>query len=67
MDERRYVCYMLRLWRTGGGPESPWRYSLEEVRSGERRGFASLEALCDYLQGVMGGPGASVAQPPGER
>ena len=43
-----YHSYLLRLWRAQDDGYA-WRASLEEVESGERRSFASLEALWDYL------------------
>ena len=47
--ERRYVSFLLRLWQTKDGAKSIWRASLEDPRSGECRGFASLEQLCVFL------------------
>ncbi len=44
-----YVSYLLRLWRTPGGADQPWRASLQDTRTGERTGFADLEALCAFL------------------
>ncbi len=48
--EPRYFAYMLRLWQVKGNGESSWRASLESPRTGERRGFANLEALFEFLQ-----------------
>ena len=50
MEERfvEYLSYLLRLWRTS--KESPWRASLEDPQTGERRGFGSLEALFAFLR-----------------
>lgn len=45
-----YRSYLLRLWRTPGGDEQPWRASLEDPLTGERLGFADLEALAAYLR-----------------
>ena len=44
-----YQSYLLRLWRAPGGAEQPWRASLENSLTGERTGFADLEALCAFL------------------
>jgi hypothetical protein len=30
-----------------------WRFSLEDISTGERSGFADLDALIDYLQDLM--------------
>jgi hypothetical protein len=50
-DEReRYISYLLRLWKTTSGDKVFWRTSLENSQTGERQGFASLDALLNYLQ-----------------
>jgi hypothetical protein len=49
-EPRRYLAYMLRLWQVGSGEEHTWRASLESPRTGERRGFSSLEALFNFLE-----------------
>jgi hypothetical protein len=50
----RYFSYLLRIWLAGDGSRSQWRASLEDTRSGERKGFSSLEALFDYLRRQSG-------------
>jgi hypothetical protein len=58
MDRERadYVSYMLRLWRAGEDvvkcdeEQALWRASLENAHTGERRGFANLEELFDFLR-----------------
>ena len=48
-----YRSYLLTVWEERNvDPNSPraWRFSLEEVRTGRRRGFAGLEALVVALQ-----------------
>ena len=46
-----YHAYLLRLWRVEeeGGR---WRAQLEEVGTGERHGFASMEELTAFLEGL---------------
>ena len=44
-----YQSYLLRLWRAPGGAEQPWRASLENPLTGERKGFADPEALFAFL------------------
>jgi hypothetical protein len=46
-----YRAYLLRLWRieNDGGC---WRARLENVETGEAQGFASLEMLIEFLQGL---------------
>ena len=52
---RRYLAYMLRLWQVEVDGDLVWRASLESPHTGERRGFASLEALFDFLRERTGG------------
>ena len=49
-ERPRYLAYMLRVWQVGSGNELTWRASLESPRTGERRGFPSLEALFEFLE-----------------
>jgi hypothetical protein len=54
-EPRRYRAYLLRLWQTEGDDGRPiWRAALEDARSGERRGFADLAALCAFLEAQLG-------------
>jgi hypothetical protein len=41
--------YILRLWNTDPSGIAGWRALLEDPRTGERVGFASLELLFAYL------------------
>jgi hypothetical protein len=47
--QRRYVSYLLRLWQVASQGRLVWRASLEEARTGQRRGFPDLEALFAFL------------------
>ena len=73
-EQPDYRSYLLRLWRGSGCEESHsedgefpcaggkvvWRASLESVCTGERRSFASLDDLFDFLREQAGGsPGGS--------
>lgn len=49
-EQPAYLSYLLRLWRVPGGAGQPWRASLQDTLSGERQGFADLEALLAYLR-----------------
>jgi len=51
----QYYSYLLRIWKVRADHET-WRASLERVGSGERRSFATLPALFDYLQQVTQTP-----------
>ena len=44
-----YLSYLLRLWRVGE-EEAVWRASLESSHTGERKGFAGLDDLFDFLR-----------------
>jgi hypothetical protein len=43
-----YHSYLLRLWLENEQSRS-WRMSLENAHTGERMGFACLDALFDFL------------------
>lgn len=44
-----YYSYLLRLWQEDRLCPN-WRMSIENVHTGERRGFASFGDLLDFLQ-----------------
>ncbi len=45
-----YLSFLLRMWQTNDNGRQVWRASLEQPGSGERRGFASLDALFEFLR-----------------
>ena len=52
-----YQVYLLRLWRERPalpGRPAVWRFSLEDTRTRQRRGFASLEGLTAFLRAQIG-------------
>jgi len=51
-EQPDYQSYLLRLWRVDEG-ENHVQASLESIHSGERRGFANLEAMLDFLRRQM--------------
>jgi hypothetical protein len=54
--ERCYLSFLLRLWQVGQNGEESWNASLEDPHTGERHGFANLEALIKFLlQQTQGG------------
>ena len=53
--ERRYISYLLRLWQVKTSSGLVWRASLESSRTGERQGFANLDALYAFLRQQTGG------------
>jgi hypothetical protein len=49
-DQRIYHAYLLRLWRVNTGHSTVWHASLEDSRTGERKGFADLPRLLAFLE-----------------
>ena len=47
-----YYSYLLRMWQVPTNEQHTWRIQLENVQSGEKHGFASLEELLAYLRQV---------------
>jgi hypothetical protein len=45
-----YRSYLLCLWQVSEEAGLGWRASLEVVKTGEKRGFTSLEELITYLR-----------------
>ena len=52
MTSSEYYSYLLRLWQVPANEEHDWRILLENVQTGEKRGFASLEDFLAYLSQV---------------
>jgi hypothetical protein len=49
VDETQLFSFLLRVWRAGDGKQPNWRASVEDIRTGERRGFDSLEELFAFI------------------
>ncbi len=56
-----YLSYLVRLWRVSDDEDcqpvieqAAWRASVENPHTRERKRFASLEALFDFLREQMG-------------
>ena len=47
--QANYLSFLLRIWRVEEDGGQEWRASLENVGSGEMRGFTSLEELTSYI------------------
>lgn len=43
---------LVRLWNDTSREEPAWRASIEDPTTGERKGFASLEALIQFLRSI---------------
>jgi hypothetical protein len=65
----RQGVYILRFWETRSfPPDAPvtWRFSAQDPRTGERRGFADLDGLMAFLAartGAQAGPSYGRAFP----
>jgi hypothetical protein len=56
----RQHVYILRIWETRSeqtDAPATWHCSAQDPQTGERRGFASLEGLMDFLAGRTGQTG----------
>lgn len=51
----RYQAYLLRCWEECDEPTGTlvWRFSLEDPRTGKRRGFATLMDLINALENEL--------------
>jgi hypothetical protein len=47
-----YYSFLLRLWLVPDGEQVKWRASLEDVQSGEIKGFSDVEDLLVHLAGL---------------
>jgi hypothetical protein len=45
-----YYSFLLRMWQTSDGEGLTWCASLEQPGTRERRGFATLDQLFDFLK-----------------
>ena len=64
---KKSLSFILRLWAEGAATADGaacWRASLDDARTGQRRGFASLEQLFVYLMEAT--RAAESALPPAE-
>lgn len=51
-----YSAFILRFWPEAQShvtPAKTWRFSLEDPRSGARRGFDDLEALLVFIESQL--------------
>jgi len=49
-EPSRYRAYLLRLWQVDDGTRATWRASLQDVRSGQRLGFAGLDEAMAHIR-----------------
>ena len=58
-----YKSWLLRIWQARSAGHVEWRASLEDPRTNERIGFASLERLYAFLRDAQRGDDADVTAP----
>ena len=59
-EKQRYHSFLLRLWQVKENEHTTWRASLESSHTGERWGFAGLDAVCAFLRRrISEAPGSS--------
>ena len=58
MKSPQRLSYLLRLWRNPEPENFEWHASLEIPETGERIGFATMEALFTYLMDLTEEPNA---------
>jgi len=64
----RYRSQLLRMWAEQSTRRPPtWRFSLEDVQTGERAGFADLHELICHLLEQMEAPRDEPPQPTASR
>jgi hypothetical protein len=51
-QQDEYISYLLRLWRVGEEQTDVWQASLENTDTSQRRGFANLDELFEFLREV---------------
>jgi len=52
--EKKYIAYMLRVWRVNRTELPVWQASLEDPHNGKQIGFADLASLFSYLKDQTG-------------
>lgn len=48
--QQQHRAFLLRLWQAGNGDTPEWRFSIEDVRTHERHGFADLASVVAFLE-----------------
>ena len=50
LDNPNYHAYMVRMWEEADHESHKIRLTVQDTRTGERKGFTDWEALVRYLQ-----------------
>ncbi len=62
-EHKHYAAYLVRLWKEKGTEHDQWRASVEDPRTGERRGFANIEDLFAFLRERTASSGDATGRP----
>lgn len=63
-EPQRYLAFLLRVWHvTSTDGSRAWRASVEDVHTGARQGFGSLEQLHGFLLEETAGAPAPFVDP----
>ena len=54
MPSTTYFSYVLRMWQAQTDTRLEWRASLENIETGKKHGFASLDDLLVFLKQAPG-------------
>lgn len=54
----RYHSFLLRFWTSETSEELSWRFSIENPETGDKRNFASLGDLMDFIEILTEAPSA---------
>ncbi len=66
-DKSDFHAYLLRLWRVNTGHAQVWHASIEDSRTGERKGFADLHGLLLFLEEQISSAGRESANDKGQQ
>ncbi len=59
-SKRPERVFVLRLWREDTAPVERLRCSVDDVKTGQRRAFAGIAALAEFLQASLGSAGEPI-------
>ena len=62
-EPKPYHAYLLRIWLAPGATPPTWHASLEDPHTGERRGFANLTEVFEFLAAQTGSGPEQVGRP----
>ena len=54
LDDKKYRCFLLRLWQVDAKKTRAWRISFEDPVTGKRKGFSHIAKLMSFLMEEIG-------------